>query len=190
MGDKIEKLSARERVLRAAISLIGEHGPGRVTHRLVAEEAGVSPGTATYHFKTLADLLEQAFLLYIEDYRQALDEALATRPLTSLSDIAQFLARMTMLEAEESELARFEYEMILYARRHAEMKQPVGQWSRMVESRVTKALRAIGYEKAPYYANLAVSLCRGTELDLLSRERDVGEAWMKSRLLSVLTPSV
>ncbi|MGB3625645.1 MAG: TetR family transcriptional regulator, partial [Henriciella sp.] len=55
MGEAADRLGARERLLRAAISLIGEYGPERMTHRLVAKSAGLSPGTATYHFSSLRD---------------------------------------------------------------------------------------------------------------------------------------
>lgn len=187
MGDIQEKIGARERLLRAAISLIGEHGPERITHRMVAEEAGLSPGTATYHFKSLKDLTQQAFLLYIEDYGKALDAVLEARPLETNADIAQFLSRMTMLEADDSELARFEYEMILHSCRHTEIKEDVSAWSRMVEKRVVEALRRLGCEKAPYFASLAVSVCRGTELDLLSKHRNVTEEWMRSRIIKILS---
>jgi TetR/AcrR family transcriptional regulator, regulator of biofilm formation and stress response len=50
----------RERPLRislAALEVVGDRGVEGLTHRAVAEAAGVPLGSTTYHFKTLDDLL-------------------------------------------------------------------------------------------------------------------------------------
>ncbi|MGB3627622.1 MAG: hypothetical protein WA989_17470, partial [Henriciella sp.] len=75
----------------------------------------------------------------------------------------------------------------LYACRDSDIKDVVRRWSRLVEEKVIEALQAVGCEEASYYASLAVSVCRGTELDLLSKDRDVSEDWMRSRLVKVLS---
>lgn len=52
--------ATRERLLAAAVELVGEAGWGRVTTRLVAERAGVRPGLVHYHFASVEDLLVTA----------------------------------------------------------------------------------------------------------------------------------
>ena len=53
----------RERILRATLGVIGRSGIAAVTHRRVAEEAGVPLGSLTYWFATKDDLLREALRL-------------------------------------------------------------------------------------------------------------------------------
>src|SRR3712207_192480 len=57
----------RQRILRAALAVIGRLGIGAVTHRSVAEEAGVPLGSLTYWFATKDDLLREALRLFVEE---------------------------------------------------------------------------------------------------------------------------
>lgn len=50
----------RERVIEGALTALYEHGVEGITHRRVAEAAGVSVGATTYYFNSLEDLLEAA----------------------------------------------------------------------------------------------------------------------------------
>lgn len=50
----------RAKVLAATIDLIYELGLGGITHRKIAERAGVPLGTTTYHFESLTQLIELA----------------------------------------------------------------------------------------------------------------------------------
>src|SRR3954453_23039592 len=50
----------REQILEAALRVIGRSGREAVTHRAVAEEAGVPLGSTTYYFDSRDDLLGQA----------------------------------------------------------------------------------------------------------------------------------
>ena len=47
----------REQILEAALRVIGRSGRQAVTHRAVAEEAGVPLGSTTYYFDSRDDLL-------------------------------------------------------------------------------------------------------------------------------------
>ena len=50
----------REQILEATLRVIGRSGRQAVTHRAVAEEAGVPLGSTTYYFESRDDLLRQA----------------------------------------------------------------------------------------------------------------------------------
>lgn len=58
--------ATRTRVLEAAIRLLARDGPGQLTHRAVAKEAGVSLSATTYHFRSKSEMLHQAFRLHID----------------------------------------------------------------------------------------------------------------------------
>lgn len=178
--------NVRERILREVISLIARHGADRVTHRLLAKSLKMSPGTLTYHFKGREALIEGAFDLYMSDYSRGLDEALSGRPLTSFEEIARFLATTTSLGPEQAELATFECEMIANAQRDPKLKEAVMAWSAQLPRAIGSALEALGHPDAHRSANLLTAICRGAELDVLTRGVRIDETAFRERLISVL----
>jgi DNA-binding transcriptional regulator YbjK len=50
----------RREILEAALRVIGRDGVAGLTHRAVADEAGVSLAATTYYFASKADLLREA----------------------------------------------------------------------------------------------------------------------------------
>lgn len=71
----------RERIARAAITVVAERGVEKVTHRAVAAAAGVPLGSTTYHFATLDDLLAVALrqaaddnVVQLREWAESLDE--------------------------------------------------------------------------------------------------------------------
>ncbi|MEV1009200.1 TetR family transcriptional regulator [Streptomyces sp. NPDC049881] len=51
----------RERIIGAALDLIAEAGVAGVSHRKIAARAGVPLGSMTYHFRSMDELLREAF---------------------------------------------------------------------------------------------------------------------------------
>jgi len=51
----------RARILQAVLDIVVEKGMRAVRHRAVAERAGVSLGSTTYHFSSIEDLIVSAF---------------------------------------------------------------------------------------------------------------------------------
>ena len=72
--------SARERILDAALDLIGTRGLDAVTHRDVAAAAGVSPGATTYHFAAKYDLLAAALERFCDQEVTRIRGAVAALP--------------------------------------------------------------------------------------------------------------
>ena len=69
----------RERIIAAALEVIGERGVHQTTHRIIAARAGVPLGSLTYYFEGLDDILQQAFASLAgrmaEQYRASLEGA-------------------------------------------------------------------------------------------------------------------
>ena len=63
--DGREAPETRERILRAALELIGREGIVAVSNRRLARVAGVSLGSLTYHFPSQATLLRESLFLYV-----------------------------------------------------------------------------------------------------------------------------
>src|SRR5919204_4099378 len=55
----------RQEILEATLRAIGDGGVNSVTHRAVAEEAGVALASTTYYFDSKSALLEEALELMI-----------------------------------------------------------------------------------------------------------------------------
>ena len=179
-------LPARERILRTAISLIAQHGAERVTHRMVAEAAEMSPGTLTYHFADRDGMIREAFKLYIDDYINGLDHALEARPLKSIDDVVSFLTVMTTLDPEDTELAAVEYELVSKANRDPGLREPVATWAASLCNAISAALDAGGHDSPVETANLLVGLTRGTEADVLTRRVRIEDEIFQERVKAVV----
>ena len=117
----------KQRILDAALVVIGSQGVSRTTHRRIATEAGVPLGSLTYHFDSLDAILEQAFQHLAESmsarYRKALDaapdRAAACDAVTDLICGDEY--------ATPGELAVI-YEMYSYAGHNAVVAEVARQW--------------------------------------------------------------
>jgi DNA-binding transcriptional regulator YbjK len=63
--------SARAAILSAAASIVADHGIAAITHRAVARRAACSLAATTYHFGSIADLIEAAVLEVFRKSRSA-----------------------------------------------------------------------------------------------------------------------
>lgn len=67
-------------IVRAAAELITENGPAGISHRSIAERAGVSLGSTTQYFASLDELRELALQLLADDIDEQLAEVQALLP--------------------------------------------------------------------------------------------------------------
>ena len=67
-------LAPRARIREAALRLYAEHGTQATSIRMVAEEAGLSPGAVMHHFKSKEELAEAVQHAVIATIRQAVSE--------------------------------------------------------------------------------------------------------------------
>lgn len=67
------KVSSRERILRAAVELAQEVGPAHISLDAVAARAGLSKGGLLYSFPTKAKLLEGVVEEYMREHERAMD---------------------------------------------------------------------------------------------------------------------
>lgn len=59
-GRRARSEASRAAILAGAVTIVARDGVAALTHRSVAAEAGVSPALVTYHFSTVAQLLQSA----------------------------------------------------------------------------------------------------------------------------------
>lgn len=69
----------RRVILDSTLRVIATTGLHKTTHRLIARDAGISPGSVTYHFSDLSQLFEESFAHLVAqmsaDYCQRLQAA-------------------------------------------------------------------------------------------------------------------
>ena len=99
--DGVARAPQAELILKAAVTLLARVGAAGLSHRALAEEAGVPLAATTYHFANRDDILEGAFSRVYEALsREARDINLGQDTL-SVSDLAQQSALITLDEEGE-----------------------------------------------------------------------------------------
>jgi DNA-binding transcriptional regulator YbjK len=156
----------RERILSATLAVIGRAGIGAVTHRSVAEEAGVPLGSLTYWFGTKDDLLREALRRFVDEEAQRLRE-LAARLDGDVepADIAELYAAELERGQGPEQIAQFE--LYLEAARNPALRDIAHESFRAYEEVAAAALRAAGIgdeDGATTLAPLFVSLADGVGL--------------------------
>ncbi|MEM0985149.1 MAG: TetR/AcrR family transcriptional regulator [Pseudomonadota bacterium] len=173
---------AKHGILRGVLSLIGESGIDKVTHRIAARRAGVSPGTVSYHFPTRDDLISSAFSQYVADYQEGLSSAIAGSPIEDRGALIRFLSETTALSPEQLTVTAIEYEMALMAHRDAAISSDVKAWQRTMEPILSDVLETLGVARPIEGARQILAVCRGTEFEVMVRGVGVSKDQFEQRL--------
>jgi TetR/AcrR family transcriptional regulator, regulator of biofilm formation and stress response len=131
----------RRAILDAALRLISRDGVDALSHRAVAEEAGVPLASTTYYFESLDELLEGALELFVDQ------------------EAAQLTALTERLEGEELpplEIAR------LF---RSELVTDVAQFELYVEAARRPRLRDVARRSIELYAGVARAALRAAGLE-------------------------
>ncbi|MBT2450057.1 TetR family transcriptional regulator C-terminal domain-containing protein [Streptomyces sp. ISL-43] len=161
----------RQRIIDAAIRVVGAKGIAGLSHRSAAAEADVPLGSTTYHFATLDDLLVAAL-------RQA-NEAF-TPTLPPGADLAESLARLLgeLLTGDRAR-AELEYELYLAALRRPALRPVAAQWYEAVAA-------ALSDRVDPGTARALVAVMDGLSLQVLLTGAQFDEAYAREILGRVL----
>jgi DNA-binding transcriptional regulator YbjK len=166
-------LGRREQILEATLRIIGRAGRQAVTHRAVAEEAGVPLGSTTYYFESRDDLLRQA-LEYVAASEVARYGELG-QELSSVESPRELADRLIdgLVAAAEDRVAYIaEYELWLEAGRRPELREAAQNWCDAEQLSVARAMEALGSSNPATDASLVVAAIDGLGERLLAREDD------------------
>ncbi|MFE1439700.1 TetR/AcrR family transcriptional regulator [Streptomyces sp. NPDC058739] len=168
----------RQRIIDAAIRVVGERGIAGLTHRTVAAEADVPLGSTTYHFATLDDLLVAALRQTGEGFtaliaeRGGLDD-----PDTDLA------ARLAALTGEwlagDREGVELEYELYVAALRRPALRPVAAEWAHGVGT-------LLAAHTDPVTARALVAMLDGVCLQVLLTGAPYDEAYAREMLGRVL----
>jgi len=186
----------REEILLATLRLIGARGADAVTHRAVAEEAGVPLSATTYYFASKEELLEQTLLLAAREETERLEQLVLELAPQSLSVdewaaavAAQIAADVTADPAKHVAL----FELGLEATRREPLRVELQRWQDAHLRLAEMGCRAIGSDEPELDARVVVAALTGLMLQQLAGGReDFEDAVMRpalERLLGQLAAS-
>ncbi|MBT2539643.1 TetR family transcriptional regulator [Streptomyces sp. ISL-44] len=171
----------RQRIIDAAIRVVGAKGIAGLSHRTAAAEADVPLGSTTYHFKTLDDLLVAALRQANEGFAQAVagSPALADPD----ADLAQALARLLgEFLAVDRGRVELEYELYLAALRRPALRPVAAEWGEAMAAALTP-------RTDPVTARALVAVMDGMGLQVLLTDAEYDEPYAREILGRVLRPA-
>lgn len=164
----------RKRILEATVRIIGREGPGAVTHRAVAAEAGVPLAATTYYFDSKEALFNEALTMSVwSDFAEleALARSMAQSP-ASVETFAQFIAGFLAAQLRRRRTTIVaQYELVLEAARHSSMRAAARTSTDTYVRLCEVMLEKIGSTDPVGDAHLLVALMDGLLLDQLSASR-------------------
>lgn len=116
-------------IIDACLAVIAREGVTGVSHRKVAEEAGVPLGSMTYHFDGMDDLLHEAFDRFAWRAGAALEQALAEAEGPDAAEDALAGVIMAGIHDTEGYLV-LNHELYTIAARRAEFRDITEGWMR------------------------------------------------------------
>ncbi|MFF1421043.1 TetR/AcrR family transcriptional regulator [Streptomyces sp. NPDC058280] len=149
----------RQRIIDAAIRVVGRSGIAGLSHRTVAAEADVPLGSTTYHFASLDEVLVAALRQANEGFAAAVRESeVFAHPGC---DVPAELARLTgeWLAGERTGV-ELEYELYLAALRKPALRPVAAEWGDGVAE-------ALARHTDPVTARALVALLDGICLQVL-----------------------
>lgn len=181
----------RQRILRAALLVIGERGVSGTTHRAVAARAGVPVATTTYYFATLDELLEDALRLFVDEEVAALRAAtaeLAAAGDVSAAAVADLVESILVPpDAERVAVAVAQFDLYVEAARRPALREVAGECIAAYEDFAAAALEAVGAPDPEGLAPIFVALADGLGLQRVARgEADPRQVPLREALVRLL----
>jgi DNA-binding transcriptional regulator YbjK len=125
-GRRARGEARRQELINAALRLLAREGSSALTHRAIAEEAGVPLASASYHFAGIDDLILTAL-------KQADDELLATFERETQPPTIGGLAELLAVDLRDHRhLYLAYYEFYLRAARKPELRAAATAWLDLV----------------------------------------------------------
>ncbi|MBP0459393.1 TetR/AcrR family transcriptional regulator [Streptomyces montanisoli] len=168
----------RQRIIDAAIRVVGRNGIAGLSHRTVAAEADVPLGSTTYHFASLDELLTAALRQANEGFAALIRDGGALADPSS--DVAEELARLTgVWLAGERTGVELEYELYLAALRRPALRPVAAEWTDAVSD-------ILSAHTDPTTARALVALLDGICLQVLLTGAEYDERYAREMLARVL----
>ena len=173
-------------VLDAVLRVVVKGGVDAVRYRAVADEAGVSLGTVSYHYTSREALLRAALTHYLEDNVRALFALRDEYSAKSVEDVADYVVELIRRDfADKRRRVLAEYELMVFAARDPEVAGALARYEGAMVAEMARALERLGL-RAPFAAARTLAeIIRGFELTGLGAPaRDLED--LRGRVRTVL----
>ena len=164
-------IARRDAILRAAIELIGEQGPDALTHRAVADRAGLSLSATTYWFSSKEEIFREAVALAAREEVARLERLvldLAPRQVEPVEWARELSAALAADVRRNPAQPVAMYEFVLEASRDPDLRDEVGRWETAHVRLAEAGLRAVGSADPETDAHVVVAVVSGLMLGLLA----------------------
>ncbi|MGW7201759.1 TetR/AcrR family transcriptional regulator [Streptomyces chryseus] len=170
----------RQRIIDAAIRVVGRKGIAGLSHRSAAAEADVPLGSTTYHFRTLDELMVAALRQANEGFAKAVAARGAFEdPRADLADeLAKVLGEWLSGDRTGVEL---EYELYLAALRRPALRPVAAEWCTGMADQLAR-------RTDPVTARALVALMDGICLQVLLTGAAYDAAYAREMLARVIGP--
>ncbi|MFI7870942.1 TetR/AcrR family transcriptional regulator [Streptomyces salinarius] len=170
----------RQRIIDAAIRVVGRAGIAGLSHRTVAAEADVPLGSTTYHFATLDDLMVAALRQANEGFAKvvAAHPALSDPGADLPAELARVLGEWLGGDRTGVEL---EYELYLAALRRPALRPVAAEWAEGVGA-------LLATRTDPVTARALVAVLDGICLQVLLTDTPYDEEYARE-VLARLVPA-
>ncbi|MFF5493180.1 TetR/AcrR family transcriptional regulator [Streptomyces aquilus] len=170
----------RQRIIDAAIRVVGEKGLAGLSHRTVAAEADVPLGSTTYHFTTLDELMVAA----LRQANEGFAEVIAARggledPHADLA--AELAGWMGEWLAGDRTGVELECELYLAALRRPALRPVAAEWTEGVVDLVAR-------HTDPVTARALAALMDGICLQVLLTDGVYDEEYAREMLARIIPP--
>ena len=164
----------REAIVEATVRIIGRTGTAGVTHRAVAQEAGVSLSSTTYHFASKEEIVDAA-LREVAAAEIARVKATTTQAMEKVHDVQSLVDLLTSwLDdqlASDLLIVRAGYELQLETHRSPELEAAHAEWGRVVQALTEDVLMRAGSPSPREDAHILAALIDGIRLEEITRGR-------------------
>ena len=172
-GVRAKGAQRRDELARAAAALTLRDGPGALTHRRVAAEAGASLSATTYYFASLDDLAAAAGHALADEWAAHARAVLAAAPAVTVRQDPAGAARVlvdAVLPAGDDAAVRSHYEHLLGAGRQPALATAFASGRGVVDAVLDELVGRVG---APTSAAVTTAVVDGAVVTALTEGRPV-----------------
>jgi TetR/AcrR family transcriptional regulator, regulator of biofilm formation and stress response len=158
MGNNSIAETTKSRILQSTIDLVLESGINGVSHRKIAERAGIPLGSTTYHFESLVEILRSAVGLEFERDSVRRRFVVESFKLGQNPTIALIELMVPASQADSSQLSAV-YQRLGEIQFHPGLRDLLKAHQRETELDISTVLKLAGLERVD--ASLVMALLEG-----------------------------
>lgn len=162
----------REALLRSTIAVLAERGAKGVTHRAVADHAGLPQASTTYYFESRDQMLEEAMRMHVAERIQELNDLTERVRATGAADAEFVDSLIASLVDRPTEALASQFEFYLEAIRSPVARESVSRALAAFEQLAAASLEALGVNEPEQAAEGLVAVIDGFALHRVARARD------------------